>query len=837
MVFEQKNFTQIFEAMRDRTVSTVSDFQTGSVVRTLYESFAYEMAILYEQMQRVYLSAYVDTAAEVDLDKVVAILGIKRGEPDYATGIVTFDRDLGLDENITIPIGTLVTTEDKEESPKKAYKTIEAQIIPPTETSIKVRVQAIQPGETEVTKAGTVKIMPQPIPGVKTVDNPEAIVFTGKLRETDEQLRERAKKALIAASNANTTSIENALLSLPGVREVKVRENFHNAKGKVSLSSTPVSAEKLPLHIPRGTELTIVLETTTRKQFITTESINFTGETVEVSVQASIPGKAGELNQSYTTQWEPLRINELSFNLSNSEPIELREFGVIEVFVDGIDFEDTNKVSQIKQEIERVRAAGIYAILKPANAIEIDGVFRIELNSNLRISAAERIQIEEQVEKAIAAHLKTQKMGQPLLISQLTRKILDCQNVSDLLDFALKTTRQVGKKPEVDSYASTVKTVKRLEADILEKFTVKSIRVASEIKSLTVDVQVKATSLTQETHNTFLETLQTYFQRLLVGESISVSAIKAQLNAEVEVWLNPHLWNPKMSFDGQTVEVSFVEKGKLGKTFIFSNFLRISGAIKLILPLTITALEKQTVLTKVRQELSDYLEQLKPEENIEIEKFVNRALDVESVLDVNWKLGDFQVLDLENARDRLDVQKKEIRVEPFEKTQLAADFAIDSDVQVVPIAISKLKLRLNTTGLPPENINPEQLKTAMKETLTSLFTPSFTQQLPSLNLGENLDYEQLRTNLLSLIRDRANNLSLATLQTLIPDGDNKAQLIDVTRIFLRGADYTLDTLELTARESIFTQQDIPMRIMERAQLEPLNLSGDNLQIIVEITGG
>jgi len=248
-------------------------------------------------------------------------------------------------------------------------------------------------------------------------------------------------------------------------------------------------------------------------------------------------------------------------------------------------------------------------------------------------------------------------------------------------------------------------------------------------------------------------------------------------------------------------------------------------------------LEKQTVLTKVRQELSDYLEQLKPEENIEIEKFVNRALDVESVLDVNWKLGDFQVLDLENARDRLDVQKKEIRVEPFEKTQLAADFAIDSDVQVVPIAISKLKLRLNTTGLPPENINPEQLKTAMKETLTSLFTPSFTQQLPSLNLGENLDYEQLRTNLLSLIRDRANNLSLATLQTLIPDGDNKAQLIDVTRIFLRGADYTLDTLELTARESIFTQQDIPMRIMERAQLEPLNLSGDNLQIIVEITGG
>lgn len=830
MAFEQKNFTQIFEAMRDRTVSTVSDFQTGSVVRTLYESFAYEMAILYEQMQRVYLSAYVDTAEEMDLDKVVAVLGIKRGEPDYATGMVTFDRDLGLDENIIIPIGTLVSTEDTEESPKKAYKTIELEIIPPTETSIKVRVQAIQPGETEVTKMGTVTIMPQPVPGVKTVDNPEAILFTGKLRETDEQLRERAKKALVAAGNANTTSIENALLSLPGVREVKVRENFHNARGKVILS---IANQVSEVKIPRGTELTLVLETTTKKRFATTGSVTLTGTMVEVSVQALIPGKAGELNQAYTTEWQPLRLNNLTFNLSNAEPIELREFGVIEVFVDGIDFEDTKKVSQIKQEIERVRAAGIYAILKPANRIAIDAIFRIELTANLGISAAETLQIEQEVTEAIATYLKTQQMGQPLLISQLTRKILECQNVSDLLDFALTTTRQIEDKPEINSYPSTVK---KLEADILEKFAVKSIRVASEIKSLTVDVQVQATSLTREIYENFLERLQTYFQRLQGGDIITVSAIKRELNAEVQVRLNPHLWNPRMSFDGETVEVSFVEKGKLGKTFIYSRFLTINGAIKLTLPITITRREKNEVLGKVKKELIDYLEQLKPEANIKIENFVDRALSVESVLAVNWKFLDFKVLDLENARDRLDLALDEIRVEPFEKTRLAADFAIDSDVQVVPIALSKLHLRLNTTGMPPENLNLEQLKTVMRATLTSLFTPAFTQQLPSLDVGEDLDYEGLQTNLLSLIRDRANNLSLATLQTFIPPGENRAQLIDVTRIFLRGADYNLDTLELTVAESVFTH-DIPIRIIERAQLQSLNLSGDNLQIIVEITGG
>lgn len=830
MVFEQKNFTQIFEAMRDRTVPTLSDFQTGSVVRTLYESFAYEMAMLYEQMQRVYLSAYVDTAEDVDLDKVVAILGIKRGEPDYATGMVTFDRDLGLDEDITIPLGTLVTTEDTEDSPKKAYKTIEPKIIPPDQPEVQVRVQALQPGETEVTQPGTVTIMPQPVPGVKTVNNPEAIVFTGKLRETDEQLRERAKKTLLAASNANTTSIENALLSLPGVREVKVRENFHYAQGKVRLST----ADEVPnVEIPRRTELTIVLDTTS-KRFATTESITFTGTMVEVHVQALIGGQAGELNQGYTAEWQPLRINNINLSVSNTEPIKLRDFGIIEVFVDGIDFTDINKVSQLKQEIERVRAAGIYAILKPANPILIDGVFHIELNQSLRLSSEEKLQIEQQVTEAIATYLKTQQMGQPLLISQLTRKILDCPNVSDLLDFTLTTTRQVGEQPEITSYPSTVK---RLDADILEKFTLHSIRVASDIKPLIVDVQVQATDLTAETYKNLLQALQTYFQSLQVGENITVSAIKTQLNPEVQVRLNPHLWHPGMSFEGETVTVSFVEKGQLGKTFIYSRFLTITGAIKLTLPITITRQEKDKVLTQVRQQLRDYLEQLEPEENINIKKFVDRARSIESVLDVGWKLVDFQVLDLENARDRIDVDKAEIRVEPFEKTQLAADFAIDSDVNPVPIAITKLHLRVNTTGLLPEKIDAEQLRTAMTATLTSLFTPAFTQQLPSSDVGENLDYTQLQTNLLSIIRDRANNLSRATLQTFLPPTENTEQLLDLTRTFLQGSDYTLDTLELTARERLFTNEDIPIRIVERAQLQALNLSEDNLQIIVEITGG
>src|ERR671932_738124 len=104
MAFEPKTFAQIFQEMRDRTPATLTDFQEGSVVRTLYESFSWELALLYEQMHRVYLSAYVDTAEEVQLDQVVAVLGIRRGGTGFSTGIVNFGRDLGVDEGITIPI-------------------------------------------------------------------------------------------------------------------------------------------------------------------------------------------------------------------------------------------------------------------------------------------------------------------------------------------------------------------------------------------------------------------------------------------------------------------------------------------------------------------------------------------------------------------------------------------------------------------------------------------------------------------------------------------------------------------------------------------------------------
>ncbi|MBW4528276.1 MAG: baseplate J/gp47 family protein [Phormidium tanganyikae FI6-MK23] len=232
MSFEPKKFDQVYAEMEQQTrdqLPGMADFQVGSVMRTMYESFAYEIALLYEQMHQVYKAAYIDHAEGVHLDMLVAILGIKRNLPDYAEGEVTFKRDPGK-EDIVIPAGTLVTTEDRKDAPKKSYKTLEDQSFVATATEQSVKVLAVERGESKVVAAEAIHIIPLPIPGIKSVINPAATRFTGKQAETDDDLRRRAKNALITSGKASLIAIENTLLSLPGIKEVKLIEHFDNEK-------------------------------------------------------------------------------------------------------------------------------------------------------------------------------------------------------------------------------------------------------------------------------------------------------------------------------------------------------------------------------------------------------------------------------------------------------------------------------------------------------------------------------------------------------------------------------------------------------------------------------
>ena len=831
MAFEPKSFATIFKQMRDRTPGSLTDFQEGSVVRTLYESFAWELALLYEQMHQVYLSAYIDTAAAEQLDLVVAVLGMKRGEPDFATGMVDFERDIGIDQEIDIPIGTLVTTEDTEKSPKKAYETIEAKTIPQDQKAVTVRIQALKRGETEVTEAGTIQVMPQPMPGVKFVKNAKAIRFTGKGRETDQELRDRAKKALLASSGANATSIENALLSLPGVKEVKVREGFHFARGKVTLTGT---AESGTTKIPKKTKLYPIKGS---NSFETTEEVSLNGNNpVEVTVQALISGVAGQVTE-VNASWETLKLpNSTTFTVNNAEPIMLREFGAIEVFVDGINFTDEKKVNELKQEIDRVRAAGIYVLLKPANPVTVDGVFQIELTPGLKQSAEEPAKVENQVREAIKSHITEQRMGQPLLISQLTKKILELNEVNDLVNFTLTTKREI-EQPQ--QYKPSEKPVKRLDVDVFEKFTPRYIRVASDRKPLPVDVQVKAQELDNTKQEAILAALKEYFEpsRGEVQQEVQQREIEqkigSSISSEVKVKLIPHFWQPNSPFNGENFPVSFVEQLQLGNIFIYDKILEIRGAFQLTLPPEATGEQKQDIQGKVRSELDAYLESLKPEENVNIKELEQKAKTVDSVLGIEWKLDDFQLrLDGQEVTGRID--NNQIRVDKFEKAKLAEDFVIASDIQPVAIKIAALTLRLDVTGqLPQDREEREKLNTAMKEAVKGIFGRQFDEQLRLFLVEQNLNYEQFKANVPIIINNLVRDLSRERIQEIISEKEEIPQLADLTKNLLRSANYTIEKLELERNnQKLLPGQDISIRLVEQVKLQPI--SKETIEIKIEM---
>lgn len=689
MSFDKKNFSDIFGSMladTRRRIPDLTDFEEGSVVRSLYESFAYELALLYEQLDLVYQAGFVDTAEGAHLDRVVAVLGIKRNEPDFATGVVTFNRDKGLNEELVIPIGTLVTTvENKnQEPPKKAYLTSEEGRIPAGQTAVDVRIQAEARGKQMVADAETVIVMPLPVPGVKSIINRKPVRFLGRERETDDELRQRAKQALLASGRASVTAIETALLSMPGVRGVRVKEDF-----------------------PK-----------------------------------------------------------------EGEPPANARLGAIEIYVDGL---NERNALQLRERLDQVRAAGVYVVLKPAIAIQLEAVLQIAVDP--RIGMDERLRLETEVATAVAALINDLGMGQPLLFTQLNNAVLKVSGVKDIPDFRLTTYREddsdaglargqvilsraekklgniirvpantplqtalgqkflltadnqfqeqqqdiavevramrVGRDGELLRTGDTIAweqikagginiTVRnhepilikrtpyelkdrRIDVQILERLVPESIRVATGQKPLRVRVQIKLARPAEDRpkqRQAIESAVTAFFNGLHVGQSF----IKTELAEKIkdlagdgcELRLLAFPFQSQAPQDDYRIEASFVEKAEAEIIFVYSDRLELTGQLQLVLPLTANYEEKQIAIGAARQTIADYLDALAPEENAELEK-IQAAAQVDNVLRIEFKPEACQVLAATGQEIKHRVKNRAVSVNLFEKLFLSAEgFKIDA---------------------------------------------------------------------------------------------------------------------------------------------------------------
>jgi uncharacterized phage protein gp47/JayE len=195
----------------------LTDVNVGSVVRTLLETTAREMAVQYAQLQQVYDSAFVETAEGASLDKVVALVDVRRLRAGHPVGRVRFARRPGSPGEITIPIGTVVT-----DGKNARYRTTSEGTLQPSQGSVEVPVQGETP-RTATLDARALTVLERAIAGIDTVTN-EAPTFRAANDETDSELRTRARRAIHATGRGTLDALRFGLESLPFVHAVTATE-------------------------------------------------------------------------------------------------------------------------------------------------------------------------------------------------------------------------------------------------------------------------------------------------------------------------------------------------------------------------------------------------------------------------------------------------------------------------------------------------------------------------------------------------------------------------------------------------------------------------------------
>ena len=208
----------------------VNDLNVGSVVRTVLEAVSRELALLYTQLNAVYESAFLETATGESLDRVVALLGYRRFRAGRPAGSVIFRRRPGSSGSITIPAGTPIT----DAADTIRYETVETRTMLAGESVAEVRVRGTAESTPPV-EAGQLSVIQRAIAGLDTVTNERPTSRVNE-EETDEELRARARDALLAANKGTLESIRFGLLQLPDVRDVSLDEFPNGVPGELRVN-------------------------------------------------------------------------------------------------------------------------------------------------------------------------------------------------------------------------------------------------------------------------------------------------------------------------------------------------------------------------------------------------------------------------------------------------------------------------------------------------------------------------------------------------------------------------------------------------------------------------
>lgn len=215
--FKRPTYAEIFAEMEAEAKAKFGDnvnMSERSVLGIMFRIVAWFLAKGWQIVEKVYYSAYVNTAEGVQLDRLGPYVGIQRKLATWATGTIQLNGTPGHTEpagfRVETPAGVVFeTVEDI---------TLDASGVGTGE------IRALEPGTIGNVAAGTITVISNPNANITSVTNP-APTAGGQNKETDQEFRERFVQSTAGGGAATIDSIRSALLRTPGVRAAVVIEN------------------------------------------------------------------------------------------------------------------------------------------------------------------------------------------------------------------------------------------------------------------------------------------------------------------------------------------------------------------------------------------------------------------------------------------------------------------------------------------------------------------------------------------------------------------------------------------------------------------------------------
>jgi uncharacterized phage protein gp47/JayE len=208
----------------------------GSRIGAIGLTQAAYLAELWETLSQIEEQINPGTARGIYLNRIGEMFGVKRLPAQTASTLgkgpsIQFTNNGGT--TVTVPAGTRVWNPDQ---PEIAFFTTEALVLNGAQQGF-VDVVAGAAGDLHNVGAGTLTNHNAGMNQL-TVLNVRPI-GGGALPESDESYRFRITQALSARNGATVTAIQQALLALPGVRDVLVRSNARG-NGSIDVILVPI---------------------------------------------------------------------------------------------------------------------------------------------------------------------------------------------------------------------------------------------------------------------------------------------------------------------------------------------------------------------------------------------------------------------------------------------------------------------------------------------------------------------------------------------------------------------------------------------------------------------